>query len=56
MPPPADFTPIFAELRAILAEHEPKLAVVHDTPTHYSLDTFTTGTTTGRSSLVRSAS
>jgi hypothetical protein len=38
-----DFTPVFAGLRAILAEHAPKLKVMHDRPGYYYLDTYTIG-------------
>lgn len=38
-----EFTPVFRALRAVLAEYEPRLTVVHDTPTHYYLDTHTLG-------------
>lgn len=39
----AGFARVFAELRDILAAYEPKLKVVHDTPDHYYLDTYTIG-------------
>ena len=37
----AEFAAVFAELRSILAEYEPKLVVVHDTSDNYYLDTYT---------------
>jgi hypothetical protein len=43
MPARDDFAPVFARLRAILAEYEPKLQIVHDKPDHYYLDTHTIG-------------
>jgi hypothetical protein len=39
----ATFAEVFAELRAILAPYESRLAVVHDTPDNYYLDTHTIG-------------
>jgi hypothetical protein len=39
----ADFEAVFAGLRAILAEYEPKLKVVRDKPGDYYLDTHTLG-------------
>jgi hypothetical protein len=39
----AEFVPVFASLRAILAEYAPKLEVVHDRPDNYYLDTHTIG-------------
>jgi hypothetical protein len=39
----AEFQPVFAELRRILAAYEPKMQVVHDTPDHYYLNTRMTG-------------
>jgi hypothetical protein len=39
----AEFQAVFDELRAILAQYEPRLAVVHDKPGFYYLDTFTIG-------------
>jgi hypothetical protein len=39
----AEFAPVFDGLRAILAEYEPKLNVVHDRPDNYYLDTYTIG-------------
>jgi hypothetical protein len=44
MPKSAEFAAVFQDLRAILAEYEPKLKVVHDKPDNYYLDTFTIGT------------
>jgi hypothetical protein len=41
--PTAEFDEVFEGLRAILAEYEPKLKVVHDKPGNYYLDTFTVG-------------
>ena len=38
-----EFTAVFQDLRAILAEYEPKLKVVHDKPDNYYLDTFHVG-------------
>jgi hypothetical protein len=43
MPAKADFPPVFEGLRAILAEYEPKLKVVHDRPDYYYLDTHAIG-------------
>jgi len=43
VPTKTDFPPVFQELRAILAEYEPKLVVVHDRPDNYYLDTHTLG-------------
>ena len=43
MPAKTDFPPVFDGLRAILAEYEPKLKVVHDRPDYYYLDTHTIG-------------
>ena len=43
MPHSPEFAAVFKDLRAILAEYEPKLKVVHDKPDHYYLDTFTIG-------------
>jgi len=43
MPPKPEFATVFHDLRAILAEYEPKLKVVHDRPDNYYLDTFTIG-------------
>jgi hypothetical protein len=39
----AEFGAVFAGLRAILAEYEPKLKVVRDKPGDYYLDTHTLG-------------
>jgi hypothetical protein len=38
-----EFVAVFQDLRAILAEYEPKLKVVHDKPDNYYLDTFHVG-------------
>jgi len=43
MVPKPEFADVFQDLRAILAEYEPRLKVVHDTPDNYYLDTFTIG-------------
>jgi hypothetical protein len=43
MPAKADFQPVFTALRSILAEFEPRLAVVHDEPDHYYLNTNVLG-------------
>lgn len=43
MPVRADFAPVFAGLRSILAEYAPNLRVVHDKPDDYYLDTHTIG-------------
>jgi hypothetical protein len=39
----AEFEAVFADLRAILADYEPKLKVVRDKPGDYYLDTHTLG-------------
>ena len=43
MPTKSDFSAVFQDLKDILAEYEPKLNVVHDTPDNYYLDTHTIG-------------
>lgn len=39
----AEFPKVFTRLRSILAEYEPKLAVVHDRNDYYYLNTHTIG-------------
>lgn len=43
MPLSPEFATVFEDLRAILAEYEPKLKVVQDKADHYYLDTFKIG-------------
>ena len=43
MPAELDLTPVFASLRSIMAEFEPRLDVLHDEPGHYYLNTRTIG-------------
>ena len=39
----SDLAPVFASLRSILEEFEPRLDVLHDEPGHYYLNTRTLG-------------
>jgi hypothetical protein len=43
MPTKRDLTPVFASLRSIMAEFEPRLDVIHDDPGYYYLNTRTLG-------------
>ena len=43
MPAKSDLAPVFASLRSIMAEFEPRLDVLHDDPGHYYLNTRTIG-------------
>ena len=43
MPAKPDLAPVFASLRSIMAEFEPRLDVLTDEPNHYYLNTRTIG-------------